>query len=246
LEIEGWKALAKNIGDRQLAKDFARYLLDLENLPSDVQSKWRALLSELENDHQPKEFVLILIKIYNNRSILLPLEVAVRLQDTNKYPDLVESILEHENPSSKLRFIIKCKSNFKKGTFCYLENATSIHLAALYGLTGVVEKLSKKYDDPMVKETNTGKNAIHLAALNGHLNIVKHLMSFTNVPLAPDKSGFAPIDYAVGNGNLDTVKFLIGLTNKPNKPSNFGLTPIENAKLSGNVEVQKFLEDYCK
>ena len=73
MKMEGWKALAKQIRDRQLAKDFARDMLDLENLLSDVQSKWRALSQELENDHKPKEFVLILIKIYNNQGRLLPL-----------------------------------------------------------------------------------------------------------------------------------------------------------------------------
>ena len=45
LEMEGWKALAKQIVDQQLAKDFARDMVDiyervegLRNLPSDVQS----------------------------------------------------------------------------------------------------------------------------------------------------------------------------------------------------------------
>ena len=54
MQMEGWKSLAKQIGDRQLAKDFARDFLDMvskdfldtENLPS--ISNWRALLSELE------------------------------------------------------------------------------------------------------------------------------------------------------------------------------------------------------
>ena len=111
LEMEGWKALAKHIGDRQFAKDFARDFVELEMIPSDVQSKWRGLLQELENDHQPKEFVLILIKIYNNRARLFPLEVVVRFKEANKYPDLVESMLEHENPISIVSARLRIKSN---------------------------------------------------------------------------------------------------------------------------------------
>ena len=235
---------------------------------SDIKSMWIAVLLELKNDHQSKEFVLILIKIYNNRSKLLALAVVVPLM-INKYPDLVKSILENENPSSKL-FKISwrmpeypipgchiCFGFFNpenKAIYApnYLENATSIHLAALYGLTGVVEKLSKKYDDPIIKDSREA-NAIHYAALNGHLNIVKHLIGFTDTPLAPTRYGMTPIHYAVINGNLETVKVLVGLTKTPNTPDDYGRTPIRLArdmknmiKINKYIEVQKFLEDYSK
>ena len=74
MEMEGCKALTKHIGDRHLAKDFARDMLQQEfsknkylmtYFPTILQSNWSALLQELQNDHQTKEFVLILIKIYN-------------------------------------------------------------------------------------------------------------------------------------------------------------------------------------
>ena len=204
LRMEGWKALAENIGDQKIAKYFVRDFVELVIHPSsdynlnyrmdlargtyteeyngrilymlkeyrplsDIKSMWIALLQELENDHQSKEFVLILIKIYNNRSKLLALAVVVPLININKYPDLVKSILENENPRSK----VSCFFMTRK-LKVYHENVTSIHLAAFCGLIGVVEKLSKKYDDPMV-ESNIGANAIHIAALNGHFNIVKYL-----------------------------------------------------------------------
>ena len=243
LEMEGWKALSKNIEDQHIAKEFVRYLLQLkkENIPPDVRYKWRALLQNLENDNELKEFVLILIKIYNNRGRFLPLELVEHLINANKYPDLVESILENEYPRSHVTY---CHPN-KHGGLILLENVTSIHLAAFYGLTRVVEKLSKKYDDPMVKDAH-GINAIHFAAYNGHLNIVKYLMGFTDTPLAPNNFGSTPIHYAAINGNLDTVKFLVGLTNTPNIPDNLRMSLIELAKLYENVEVQKFLENYSK
>ena len=86
LKMEGWKALAKNFENRQFAKEFARDVLELVYLQPDIQSKWRVLLNELENDHQQKEFVLILIKFCNVRRGLLPMEVVVILKETNKYP----------------------------------------------------------------------------------------------------------------------------------------------------------------
>ena len=238
LKTEGWESLSKLIGNRQLAQDFARELRNLKSLPLDVQYKWRAISQDLEIyvniswifpivGQQPKEFVLILIKIYNNRQRLLPLKAVVLLEESNKYVDLVKSILEHENPCSQVTMKVTMSIY---GDYC-LENATSIHLAAFYGFTGVVEKLSKQYDDPLVKDKN-GSNAIHFAALNGDLDIVKHL-----------------VHNAVFNGKenkLDTMKFLVSLTNTLNAPNNFGWTPIEIAKTCGNVKVQRFLEDYCK
>ena len=91
-----------------------------------------------------------------------------------------------------------------------------------------------------------GINAIHLAALNGHLNIVKHLMGFTNKPLDPDNRGWTPIHYAAVNGNLDTIKFLVDFTETPNAPNNHGRTPMEISKFYKNMEVQKFLENHRK
>ena len=95
-----------------------------------------------------------MIKIYNNRTIynlysdnwqiLLPLELVLCLKDANKYPDLVEAILEHGNPSSKMAI-----------DWSALANAPSILLAAFNGFTELVEKLSKKYEDPVV-ETSRG------------------------------------------------------------------------------------------
>ena len=235
LEMDGWKALSKNIEDQHIAKEFVRDLLQLEkeNIPPDVRYKWRALLQNLENDNELKEFVLILIKIYYNRGRFLPLELVEHLINANKYPDLVESILENENPSST----VIC--NF------HTQNATSIHLAALYGFTEVVEKLSKKYDNPMVKN-ESGINAIHLAALNGHVNIVKHLVGLTDAPLTPCELGYSPIHYASISGNLDTVKFLVGLTNTPNIPDDLRIELMELAEYHENVKVQKFLENCSK
>ena len=236
LKMEGWKALAKNFENQQFAKEFARDVLESVYLQPDIQSKWRVLLHELENNHQQKEFVLILIKFCNERRGLLPLDVVVIFKGTNKYLDLVESILENENPRSHVSYFYPIKN------WHSLKNVTSIHLAALYGLTRVVVKLSKKYDDPMVKDTD-GKTAIHLAAFNGHLNIVKHLMEFTDTPMAPDIFGLTPIHYAAVNGNLDTVKFLVGLINIPD---DLRMTLIKGAEIHQNVEVRKFLENYSK
>ena len=243
LEREGWGSLSKLIGDRHLAGDLARELRNFKGLPIYVRYKWKHLSQELEIfpmvEQQPREFLLILINIYHYRQRLFSLEAVVLLdkQKPNKYVDLVKSILENENPCSR----VTLGSHWDISWI----NATSIHLAAFHGFTGVVEKLCKKYDDPLVNDLR-GCNAMHFAAMNGHTNIVKHLMGFTEAPLAPDNTGWTPLHYAAYKNNLHTVKFLVGLTNTPNAPTDYGYTPIEIAKRFKNMRVQKFLEDYCK
>ena len=123
-----------------------------------------------------KKDLLILIKIYNNQRRLFPLEAVVVMKEvafggnfSNKYLDLVESIIEHESPNTKVDFTFSESGN--PSIYMDFRNATSLHVAAFYGFTGMIEKLSKKYDDPIVKSAS-GINAIHLAALNGDLNII--------------------------------------------------------------------------
>ena len=129
LEMEGWKALSKNIEDQHIAKEFVRGLpllqLEKDKIPLDIRTKWRVLLQKLENDNELKEFLLILIKIYYNRRRFLPLELIEHLINANKYPDLVESILENENPTSTVKCIIQFNDKLMDRL-----NSTSIHLAA--------------------------------------------------------------------------------------------------------------------
>ena len=122
---------------------------------------------------------------------------------------------------------------------------TPIHLAAWYGLTQSVERLKDKYDSPIDNiETLNGRNPIHFAAMNGHLEIVKVLAKFADVPNAPDDNGTTPINYAAMDGNLEIVEFLTKLTDYPNAPNNYGNTPIHYAAWDGNLEIVEFLSKF--
>ena len=57
---------------------------------------------------------------------------------------------------------------------------TPIHLAARYGFTQSVERLKDKYDSPIdyIETSEDGRNPIHFAAMNGHLEKVKVLAKF--------------------------------------------------------------------
>ena len=239
------KTFAIQLDEEKIGKDWMEKF-NWKNLPMRMQRQWKALEQELENDPMEKEFVLILIKVCDKEIKTQPLEVVVELERVNKYRDLVEFILENENPSSKVGPLYP-QEGLYLGTSTHtttkifkVENISSIHLAAFFGLTKVVEKISKKYENPLVKETFRGRNPIHFAAMAGHSNIVKYLIQFTDTPLAPDNYGSTPIHMAVGKC-LDTVKILVGLTDTPLAPDQNGHTPIHVASLEGSLETVKYL-----
>ena len=123
---------------------------------------------------------------------------------------------------------------------------TPIHLAAWYGLTQSVERLKDKYDSPIDNiETLNGRNPIHFAAMNGHLEIVKLLTKFADVPNAPDQIRNTPIHYASCSGNLEIVEFLSKFTDAPNPPNIIGFTPMKMAKSRGYTQIVKFLEEHA-
>ena len=120
--------------------------------------------------------------------------------ESGKYPDLIEFILEHENPMSKLGRV------FVNGTCMW--NPRPIHFAALYGITRVVDKMTKMMETPIIKETFWRRNPIHLAAKKGHLDCVQILVGFTDHPLAVDDFGFTPIKIAYMWNHIEVVNFL--------------------------------------
>ena len=123
---------------------------------------------------------------------------------------------------------------------------TPIHLAAWYGLTQSVERLKDKYDSPIDNiETLNGRNPIHFAAMNGHLEIVKVLAKFADDPTALNVRNQTPITYAtIFPGNLKIVEFLTKFTDCPNAPDTCGNTPIHYASCSGDLEIVGFLSKF--
>ena len=105
------------------------------------------------------------------------------------------------------------------GTCLCLEDLTPIHLASYYGFTEVVKKLAKKYPSQVIRN---GKTSLHLAALNGHLEIVKFLVveiidDTTNLNLGYKWfNGKTPYDLAVENQQFETAKFLLDMSKNPN------------------------------
>ena len=101
------------------------------------------LLSEIDADtissQVQKNFVLILMKNLG-KFFWSPLEIVVKLKEAGeKFPHLIEFIIEHEDPTNRVDIEGYEKWNRYKGL-------TSIHLAAFYNLPEVTRKILPSRD----------------------------------------------------------------------------------------------------
>nr|XP_054775107.1 ankyrin-1-like [Lytechinus pictus] len=83
--------------------------------------------------------------------------------------------------------------------------------------------------------------ALQSAAYNGHLDVVKYLISQSAEVKKGDNSGSNALHTAAQNGHLDVVKYLIGEGVEVNTGNNYGLTALQSAAYNGHLDVVKFL-----
>ena len=74
-----------------------------EHTPENFKS-WEMLVHDIEEDQIEKEFVNVLIKMFNQKA-MSPLELFVKLVDNKrKFPNMINFILEHVDPVSQRWF----------------------------------------------------------------------------------------------------------------------------------------------
>ena len=205
-----------------------------EHTPENFKS-WEMLVHDIEEDQIEKEFVNVLIKMFNQKA-MSPLEIFVKLvENKRKFPNTINFILEHVDPESNIDIVVSPSITYN--------HLMPIHLAAFYGLYEATQKLAYFWygsNNPNFA-TNEGFTPIHCAARSGFLDIVKFFVPFTNNPNSATNKGITPIFCAAINGNLETVKFLVGLTDTPLAANDLGRTPIHAAANFGHLETLKFL-----
>ena len=102
--------------------------------------------------------------------------------------------------------------------------------------------------DPTSRNANSD-TALHLAVMNGHLDIVQFFISDQHCdPNIPSYFGVTPLHYAVTKGHMDIVKFLT--VEKHCDPLSrdipWHFTPIHYAANYGYLEIVKFFIEELK
>ena len=129
---------------------------------------------------------------------------------------LEQFILENVDPTCFVKYRDKY---FKKQTW----KLTSVHIAALFGLTEIVQKLTQNMENPNVSNVD-GITPMQLAARNGNLGAVQFLLNSTLQDVhSPNVYGYSPIHYATEMGHTEVVyelaMNLVTESRNPNPPN---------------------------
>ena len=136
-----------------------------------------------------------------------------------------------------------------------------IHTACQDGNFDMVKCITKtgKYDQNIVN-SHTRQTPLHIAARQGHLNIVQYLVEETKSdPACVDDVGRTPLYLAVWNGRVKTVQYLASIFKSEQltittrekdvlddgSPVAAGKTPLHAACLLGHYDIVCYLVEKC-
>jgi len=106
-------------------------------------------------------------------------------------------------------------------------------------------------DAPIYNELDDNLYAIHEAALNPDMEVLKYVISLGVDPCRYDFWGRQPLSFAVRKNSLETVKFLIEFGNDPCNEDYDGMSVLSESALNPDLRVVEYLmskgakPDYC-
>uniref|UniRef100_A0A8C8RFV4 Uncharacterized protein n=1 Tax=Pelusios castaneus TaxID=367368 RepID=A0A8C8RFV4_9SAUR len=113
--------------------------------------------------------------------------------------------------------------------------------AAQHGHTAVVGLLLSKSTSQLHLRDKRGRTCLHLAAANGHVEMVRGLLGQGAEINVTDKQGWGPLHFAAKSGFLACVRLLVETGATPTLESKEGRTPIQYAAAENHQEVVSFL-----
>lgn len=111
------------------------------------------------------------------------------------------------------------------------------HKAVYFGDLAKIRKLSGKNSKLLNKKDEHGYRPLHIATVEGHSEIIMHLVSSGANINAKGMYGWTPLHLAVRFNRIDTVKLLLNLKADPGVKMDWGNTPLHNAAYKGSVEI---------
>ena len=123
---------------------------------------------------------------------------------------------------------------------------TALHCSAQSGNCELVAYFAEMGTDIQVK-TNEGRNCLHIAALQGHLNLCKMLIDKHKIDLhLIDNAGYTALHYSAESGNFELVAYIAEMRTELHLKTNDGRNCLHIAALQGNLNLCKMLIDKHK
>ena len=128
----------------------------------------------------------------------------------------------------------------------YFQSPLHLHIASYKGdLNQIKQLVEEECNDPNHVSAfdccNNEMNALHCAAINGHLNVLKYFIDVRKCKsVCFDKSKATPLHLAAGRGHLEVIKYL-AIKGNPFARDAYGDTPLHYAiRDSGSIDVVNY------
>ncbi|GFS56364.1 hypothetical protein NPIL_568051 [Nephila pilipes] len=138
----------------------------------------------------------------------------------------------------KVRYLIRKGANVNSAD---KNGWTSLHYAAYVGNLEVVKYLMDSWANLHVKDTVCGRKPVHIAAREGHIDVIELFLNRGVKVSDADENSWAPLHYAAWNGHQRVIEFLLSNGVDVDDTNKNGWTPLHCAAGSGNLEIVKFL-----
>ncbi|CAM9128534.1 unnamed protein product, partial [Ectocarpus sp. 6 AP-2014] len=128
---------------------------------------------------------------------------------------------------------------------CMRGGETPLQTAIGEGERGIVAQLLAAGADVNLKTEGSGRTALHKAACQGDVQIIKKVIEGGARLDALDAEEYMPIHLAADEGNLPALKELVRAGSDPEWRSGDLQPPLANACMSGRTKVAKYLLETC-
>jgi len=168
------------------------------------------------------------------------LDRGVDVNGTNDREETPLMIAAGEHQPQIVRLLIERGADVN---YLNADGRTALMYAAEEGADEAIRILIENGADPKLHGSDRGHNALHLAAGDGHTQVVKSMLDLGISPNTIDHEKATPLHYAASDGHEDVVKMLLDAGADPNSKDNGGRTPLHLAADDGHYGVVAMLLD---
>lgn len=165
---------------------------------------------ELRDSEKEKTIVHYFVETLNPKAISQcakkSIPLSVKDSDGRTPLDYAYSMFNNEKAVEIAATLISCGAEHVKSDYDYFETAIANR------------NLDYRFED--------GQTPLHLASIQGHLNVVKYLLSGKAQTNVQDSTGASPLHEAVRYGNTEIAKLLLNSGADVNARDNLGKSPV--------------------